>query len=129
MARRMAEAGGARDAPAVLAHALTYLGTAVGKSDTDAGVAHLRAAFAIAERIGHREYAAAAAMNIAVLLHWHARWAEETAWLAAAETHAREAEFVAGLFNVELTRQEVRFRQGEWEAAREGLIRRGSGRD
>lgn len=109
------------DAPEVLAHALNYLGTAVGRTDLDAGVAHLREAFALAERIGHREFAVSAAINIAVILYWRARWRDEVVWLDRAVEHAREAEFVSGLFNAELNRQSVRLRLGEWEAAREGL--------
>lgn len=91
-ARRLAAA---IDRPDILSHALNYLGVAKVLTDDETGFGDLSEAVALAERIGHDEFHARAANNLATALFSKLRYPEGVATLTNAVEKAADAELLS----------------------------------
>jgi len=107
----------------VIARALSYRGIARVSLGQEAGLADLRQAIEIADRVGHGDYLTVAAHNLAVLLIRSGRPLEAEPYLAIGERAAREHALDHALFRIEAQQCRVLMLRGAWDQAEERLRR------
>ena len=88
------------DRPDILSHSLNYLGVAKVLSGDESGFEDLTEAVAIADRIGHAEFHARAANNLATALFSRLRYREGVATLEVAVERAADAELLSLEYNM-----------------------------
>jgi DNA-binding CsgD family transcriptional regulator/tetratricopeptide (TPR) repeat protein len=105
----------------VVAHALGYRGVSKVSCGDESGLADLREAVEIAERLGHADYLTVAAHNLAVVLMRSGRVLEATPYLQTAARVAHEHHLDTAAFRIEAQQCYVRILQGGWDEAERRL--------
>ncbi len=110
------------DRPDILSHALNYLGVAKVLTGDEGGFDDLAEAVSIAERIGHSEYHARGANNLATALFSRLRYAEGVEVLKVAVEEAADAELLSLEYNMRALLGQGLLMLGHWDEA-EGELR------
>jgi len=105
------------DRPDILSHALNYLGVAKVLSGDETGFEDLTEAVELAERIGHAEFHARAANNLATALFSRLRYREGVETLTVAVEKAAEAELLSLEANMRGLLGQGLIVLGRWEEA------------
>lgn len=109
------------DRPDILSHALNYLGVAKVLSGDEDGFDDLAEAVTIAQRIGHAEFHARAANNLATALFSRLRYTEGVTTLAGAVDIAGDAELLSLEYNMRALLGQGLFMLGRWDEAESEL--------
>jgi ATP/maltotriose-dependent transcriptional regulator MalT len=105
----------------VLAYALGYRGVSTVSGGDESGLADLRQAVEIAERIGHADYLTVAAHNLAVVLMRSGRVREAVPYLQLGAQVAQEHRLDTAAFRIEAQQCYVLILQGGWDEAERRL--------